>query len=109
MAWMNCPRATTVLPVLSMLLIGSIGLGATTLQFFALALLIGLITGAYSSIFVAAPLLAFLKERDPSTRVRGTSSGPAATTPTPSPAAGRSAAAGSIAARPRKSKRKTRR
>lgn len=56
---------TTVLPVASMLIIGSILLGGATLRDFALALFIGLLAGTYSSIFVAAPLLALLKERDP--------------------------------------------
>ncbi len=56
---------TTVLPVASMLVIGSILLGGATLRDFALALFIGLILGTYSSIFVAAPVLALLKERDP--------------------------------------------
>jgi len=56
---------TTVLPVASMLIIGSILLGGATLRDFALALFIGLILGTYSSIFVAAPVLALLKERDP--------------------------------------------
>ena len=54
-----------VLPVLSILFVGSFLLGATTLQEFGLALLVGLITGAYSSMFIAAPLLVFLKEREP--------------------------------------------
>ena len=54
-----------VLPVLSILFVGSFLLGATTLQEFGLALLVGLITGAYSSIFIASPLLVFLKEREP--------------------------------------------
>lgn len=56
---------TTVLPVASMLIIGSILLGGATLRDFALALFIGLILGTYSSVFVAAPVLAMLKERDP--------------------------------------------
>jgi preprotein translocase subunit SecF len=47
------------------LIVGSFILGATTLQEFALALLIGLASGAYSSIFIASPLLAVLKEREP--------------------------------------------
>lgn len=54
-----------VLPILSILFVGSFLLGATTLQDFGLALLIGLVTGAYSSIFIASPLLVFLKEREP--------------------------------------------
>jgi len=40
-------------------------LGATTLQDFGLALLIGLLVGSYSSLFIAAPVLARLKEREP--------------------------------------------
>jgi preprotein translocase subunit SecF len=56
---------TALLPILSLLVIGSFILGATTLQEFAIALLIGLGAGAYSSIFIASPLLAVLKEREP--------------------------------------------
>lgn len=56
---------TTVLPVLSMLVIGGFFLGGASLRDFALALFIGLILGTYSSVFLAAPLLAFLKEREP--------------------------------------------
>jgi preprotein translocase subunit SecF len=59
---------TALLPVASLLVIGSYILGATTLQEFALALLIGLFAGAYSSIFIATPLLALLKEREPEHR-----------------------------------------
>jgi len=54
-----------ILPILSVLVIGDVFLGATTLKEFGLALLVGLLTGAYSSIFVAAPILAKLKEREP--------------------------------------------
>jgi len=57
-----------VLPVLSLLIIGSGILGAVALREFALALLVGLITGSYSSIFIAAPLLAMLHEREPKYR-----------------------------------------
>jgi preprotein translocase subunit SecF len=59
---------TAVIPVASLLVLGSFILGATTLQEFALALLIGLLAGAYSSIFIASPLLAVLKEREPQYR-----------------------------------------
>ena len=59
---------TTVLPVLSMLLIGGVILGGAGLIDFALALFIGLISGTYSSIFVAAPLLVWLKQRQPEAR-----------------------------------------
>ena len=54
-----------ILPILSVLVIGSGFLGATALKDFGLALLVGLITGAYSSIYIASPLLAMLKEREP--------------------------------------------
>jgi preprotein translocase subunit SecF len=57
-----------VLPVLSLLVLGAGILGATTLREFALALLVGLITGSYSSIFVASPLVAMAKEREPKFR-----------------------------------------
>ena len=49
------------LPVLSLLLVGAGLFGQVTLREFAIALLVGMITGAYSSIFVAAPLLGWLK------------------------------------------------
>lgn len=57
-----------VLPVLSLLVLGAEILGAVTLREFSLALLVGLLTGSYSSIFVASPLLAILKEREPKYR-----------------------------------------
>ena len=56
---------TSVLPVLSMLIIGTLVLGAVTLAEFAVALLIGLLVGTYSSLFVAAPAAGWLKERQP--------------------------------------------
>ncbi len=54
-----------VLPVLSLLILGAGILGAITLREFALALLVGLLTGSYSSIFIASPLLAMFKMREP--------------------------------------------
>ena len=54
-----------ILPVLSLLVLGSGILGAVTLREFALALLVGLLTGSYSSIFVASPLVAMAKEGEP--------------------------------------------
>jgi len=53
-----------VLPVLSLLILGSWILGAVALQEFALALLVGMILGAYSSIYIATPLLGILKTRE---------------------------------------------
>lgn len=49
-----------VLPILSLLLFGG-----DTLKDFAFAMLVGVVTGAYSSIFVATPILVVLKEREP--------------------------------------------
>ena len=54
-----------VLPVLSLLVIGSGVMGAVSLRDFALALLVGLITGSYSSIYIATPLLAMFKDLEP--------------------------------------------
>ncbi len=57
-----------IMPVLSLLIVGSGFFGATALEDFALALFAGLFIGTYSSIFVAAPLLVWWKEREPSYR-----------------------------------------
>ena len=53
---------TSLLPIGSLLFVGSFLLGATTLREFALALFIGVATGTYSSIFLAAPVLGVWKE-----------------------------------------------
>jgi SecD/SecF fusion protein len=50
----------TLLPVASLFFFGG-----ETLKDFAFALLVGIGAGAYSSIFIAAPLLVILKEREP--------------------------------------------
>src|SRR4051794_16420175 len=50
----------TLLPVVSLYLFGG-----ATLKDFAFALLVGITSGAYSSIFIAAPLLTSWKEREP--------------------------------------------
>jgi SecD/SecF fusion protein len=50
----------TLLPVLSLFFFGG-----ATLKDFAFALLVGVTSGAYSSIFIAAPLLCYWKEREP--------------------------------------------
>ncbi len=55
---------SSIVPVVSLLVIGAGLLGQSTLAEFALALLIGMLTGAYSSIFIAAPLLGLLKKTD---------------------------------------------
>jgi SecD/SecF fusion protein len=49
----------TLLPVISLLLFGG-----DTLKDFAFALLVGVLSGAYSSVFIAAPVLTHWKERD---------------------------------------------
>ncbi len=56
---------TSVLPVASLLLVGANLLGAATLSDLALALFIGMSVGTYSSIAIAAPLLVWLKEKEP--------------------------------------------
>ncbi len=56
---------TSMLPVASMLVIGRFVLGAVTLQEFSIALLVGIVVGTYSSLFVAAALVARMKEREP--------------------------------------------
>jgi preprotein translocase subunit SecF len=89
-----------ILPIMSILFVGAYLLGATTLEDFGLALLIGLLTGAYSSIFIASPLLAIFKEREPRyaairQRLATRAGGPALT---PAAAAAMSGPAGSASA-----------
>ena len=50
----------TLLPIFSLLIFGG-----ATLKDFAFALMVGILSGAYSSIFIAAPLLTIWKEREP--------------------------------------------
>jgi len=54
-----------LLPVAAILFVGAGVLGDGTLKDLSLALFIGLIAGTYSSIFIAAPVLAQLREREP--------------------------------------------
>ncbi|HET9657960.1 MAG TPA: protein translocase subunit SecF [Kineosporiaceae bacterium] len=54
-----------LLPVASILFIGAFVLGAGTLKDIALSLFVGIAVGTYSSIFIATPLLAHLREREP--------------------------------------------
>jgi SecD/SecF fusion protein len=66
--WQSITRSinttlTTLLPVTALLLFGG-----TTLTDFAFALFVGILAGAYSSIFVAAPIVTVLKEREPQYR-----------------------------------------
>ena len=57
-----------VLPVAALTFAGTFILGTGPLKDLGLALLVGMIAGAYSSIFIAAPLLAQLKEAEPEMR-----------------------------------------
>jgi SecD/SecF fusion protein len=50
----------TLLPIIAL-----VAFGGSTLKDFAFAILIGVTSGAYSSIFIAAPLLTIWKEREP--------------------------------------------
>ena len=64
----------------SLLFVGAYVLGAGTLKDLALALFVGIAVGTYSSIFIATPVLAQLKEREPAMqalakRVNATSRG----------------------------------
>lgn len=56
---------TSLLPVGSLLVVGFLAIGAETLKEFALALFIGIAVGTYSSIYVAAPILARWKSKEP--------------------------------------------
>ena len=55
----------TILPMLALFLFGG-----DTLQDFAFALIIGTLSGAYSSVFIAGPVLVLWKEREPVYRTR---------------------------------------
>ena len=57
----------TLLPIVALLLFGGV---RSELQDFAFALLIGVASGAYSSIFIASPVLTHWKEREPQYRAR---------------------------------------
>jgi preprotein translocase subunit SecF len=56
---------TALLPVASILFIGGSLLGAGTLNDLSLVLFVGMLSGTYSSICIATPVLADLKEREP--------------------------------------------
>jgi len=45
-------------------------LGGDSLQDFAIALLVGLIVGTFSSVFVATPLLTYMQAKYPMSRVK---------------------------------------
>lgn len=54
-----------LLPVASILFIGAFVLGAGTLRDISLALFIGILVGAYSTIFIAAPVYVQLRQKEP--------------------------------------------
>ncbi len=56
---------TSLLPVGSLLIVGSVILGQSALQDLSLALFVGMGIGTYSSIFVAGPFLVWWKNREP--------------------------------------------
>jgi len=99
---------TSILPVLSLLVVGSLFLGAATLQEFALALAVGMTVGAYSSVFTAAPVLIALKEREPRYRDRDRASGPTPTITADAlaPAVASTRGPTGIEARPRRRRRR---
>jgi preprotein translocase subunit SecF len=87
-----------VLPVFSLLVVGAYLFGALTIKDFSLALFIGLLTGAYSSIFIATPILAILKEREPRyAAIRQKLAGRAATVAAPAYATATAGGGGSSA------------
>ncbi|WP_405067438.1 protein translocase subunit SecF [Kribbella sp. NBC_01510] len=56
---------TALLPIASILVVGTVVLGTGPLKDLSLALFVGVAVGAYSSIFIAPALLATFKEREP--------------------------------------------
>lgn len=107
---------TSLLPVGSLLFVGSYLLGASTLREFALALFVGIGAGTYSSIFVASPLLAVWKEKEDHwinhrRRLEGRRDAriaKASTIPAAAPQASRPPSSGGATPRPPKKKRKKR-
>jgi SecD/SecF fusion protein len=63
--WETLTRSINTSLIVLLPVVGLLLLGGATLQDFAFALLVGIISGAYSSVFVASPILTILKEREP--------------------------------------------
>jgi preprotein translocase subunit SecF len=59
-----------LLPIASILFIGTTLLGAGTLRDIALALFIGILVGTYSTVFVAAPLYVDLRSTEPAIKLQ---------------------------------------
>jgi preprotein translocase subunit SecF len=80
-----------LLPVGSILVVGTVVLGTGPLKDLSLALFVGIAVGAYSSVFIAPALLATFKEREPGMQAlrrrvlakRGTTVTTASGTPVP--------------------------
>ncbi|MGO9218653.1 MAG: hypothetical protein ACLP5E_12960, partial [Streptosporangiaceae bacterium] len=97
-----------LLPVTAILIAGTVLLGTGELSDLALVLFVGMLSGTYSPIFIATPVLADLKERDPqykalakrvAQRNAGTRAARRAAAKAPSASvAGAGAAAGAVAA-----------
>ncbi|MEU4605920.1 protein translocase subunit SecF [Kribbella sp. NPDC023972] len=84
-----------LLPVGSILVVGTVVLGTGPLKDLSLALFVGIAVGAYSSVFIAPALLAVFKEREPGMQAlnrrvtaKRAQSAAAAATATGAPAAG---------------------
>lgn len=58
------------LPVASILFVGAFLLGAGTLRDIALALFVGVLVGTYSSVYIAAPTYAMLRQNEPAIKAR---------------------------------------
>jgi preprotein translocase subunit SecF len=99
-----------LLPVGSILVVGTAVLGTGPLKDLSLALFVGIAVGAYSSIFIAPALLAAFKEREPGMQAlnrRVMAKRAAAAAPAPAAAGGAPVAvgAGAVKAEPRKQDR----
>ncbi len=108
---------TALLPIASILVVGTVVLGTGPLKDLSLALFVGVAVGAYSSIFIAPALLATFKEREPgmqalrrrimARRAQAASAGapPVAVAPAGAGAGAGAAAARSVQDTPRKKDR----
>jgi preprotein translocase subunit SecF len=89
---------TSLIPVGALLLVGQALVGAEDLKDLALALLIGILVGTYSSVFIASPILAVWKEREPRYQAIRTRQTKGAARATPVPGAAAVPAAGEFSA-----------
>jgi preprotein translocase subunit SecF len=67
----------------ALLFVGAYLLNAATLEDLALALFVGILVGTYSSVFIASPVLALWKEREPKYQARTARIGARTATRTP--------------------------